>query len=312
MVPWTSSRARFVALGAAYVAGRTANVLNNSMRFPIPGIDDFCSSRMLNDDLTLALAKARHTSSTAAFDDVVFTGSQLGSRNELALKVQVEEFVFNHRNDTNQAGFMHGAAALAGALGDTLLNRGNRLDSADHVLSAGDRLDLGGCSLRNYMASAELLGVIQRRKGETEFSAHVDDLARSSRCINNKIEQIYSRHDIEKTFVRLCDKYRLDPGTLLIYESQLARQVKQLPASTTVTDPKFVAKLCRDVALIDFAIANGSRNRNVDDAAASGWLRAGERFLRGARRWSPDAPDLQSLEKIAADLHKKADFSDHL
>lgn len=311
MIPWTSTKARLSALVGAYTLGRLANLAHSWMHVPIPGIGDANYAKNLNADLAESLKKDNHRLSNDSFNGIVEAGAKLAMENDGALKLQFEQFVCDHQNDANRAYLSHGTAALATAVGDVILDRGTKIDSIDSMsegrLLAGGGYDLGGGALKYYrLAAANLIDLQNHASTVGLNKQQVDELIESRKSIESRMHKIYGRHDLERLFGELQTQFRQNENDLGRFAVNLASQVKAIPASTVRNDPQYVAKLCRDVALVDLAAAEykSSTHSNGEDASLL-WKDAMRFLTKGARQWDPDAQDLPQLLNIAERVRVK-------
>jgi hypothetical protein len=188
----------------------------------------------------------------------------------------------------------------------------------DYIL-AGRDYDLGGGALK-YLVSARTK--LERAKEETskQVSANgevrgtkvqqseIADLEKVQKRVDSSLDKIYGRHDIP-ALLKEVQEY-----TFRLHQKDMARirtQAKNTIADPKTDDPRYVAKFCRDVALIDLAWAinkmgafnNTGSGRDGESAAIM--LGEAKIALRKAGELDPKNPDLEQLNQILKEQEEK-------
>ena len=192
----------------------------------------------------------------------------------------------------------------------------NNSHEYNNILSGYD-IDLGGRALKNLL-SARI--EIDRAKSYTKTLAdqgvdvrgkrvstdEIDDLEKMGKRTDASLEKIYGKHDIPEITKELEEWLNLlNQGDA----TKVRMSIKATIANPGVTDPRYVAKFYRDLALIDLAWSgvkvghNGVGSGADGEAAALMYAEAIE-ALKQARALDADNPDLEQLDALAQDLGK--------
>jgi hypothetical protein len=190
-------------------------------------------------------------------------------------------------------------------------------DTQFDYIEAGKDLDLGGQSLK-LLTSARI--ELERAKDETKTHMNEDlrgtkvkqselaDLDKVEKRIDCGIERIYAKHDIP-TRLKEIQEYtiKLQQQTM----AKLRDQIKATLAHPNTDDKRFLAKMYRDLALIDLAFAGNKLGYNgvgkvKDGMSADVMLGEAKLALEKARDLDPDPKkeDWAQLDKIEKEMEK--------
>jgi hypothetical protein len=182
----------------------------------------------------------------------------------------------------------------------------------DYIL-AGDGIDLGGQSLTFLTAAKGEIAQSQQSTRDllnsnpnatlnnTKVSEQeIKDLDKEAGRVCADIEQIYGKHDIHAIFKKLAE---YTPALKQNVMGHLREQIIAKIQKGGIDDPRYYAKLNRDVALIDLAFASGeSRGSLPSGANADIMLKDAQLRLQKARELDDKNEDLPQLELIAQQM----------
>jgi len=243
--------------------------------------------------------------STASFQDAVSSGKTLGKQDEVALEIQMRDWLCN-KDKLAPVNANRGTALLADALGEFRLESGTRLDRHSHA-DTKDRIlktsnyDFGGEAESFLRMSAGALvesqNYVDAHKGTTEGGQVLDEsykrqLQEEQKSVESRLDTIYGAHDIPSIFDELKQQFRQNPEDL---EKAMVRidYTEELPSS----DTRMKAKEDRDLALGYLAAA--SHFAEIKGAVDAGILyNDAVKRLHKAEELASDAPDNQALEKL--------------
>ncbi len=191
----------------------------------------------------------------------------------------------------------------------------------DYILP-GSNLDLGGRAM-TYLEGAKKS--IEQAKVDTQAlidsdpnatvsgkkidKAEISDLSTVEQRVGANLELIYGKHDIPAIYNDLVDfTSNLNQRTVARVKDQIQEKLKN-PGST---DPRYLAKLHRDVALIylvfaDTKVAKASTAMGRDGSSADINRKEALRWLKKARELDADNQDLPQLERIAKRMSVEVD-----
>ena len=303
MMPAKSPMARLGAVGGAWALGRGADFLNNVVGVPVPFMGKMDLAAGYNDDLKAAVANDRPTSHSS-FEDIVSKGKRLGMENEAAIGLITNDFMNQHSKDANPLEYWHGTAALSTAEGDFWVERGTKIEPSQHNdkgrMLAGRGLDMGGFGLEAYRTAAgDLINAQNRAIKDKLPGDQVDELKKSTKAVEDRINAIYGPHDIQGCFNDLKTEFRQNIGPMSHYQVALKQQVDNLHTK----DPRYIGKMVRDLVLLDLSIASYQAEHG-DGGSAQIMFTESQRYIKAAEQFDPKAPDLVELQKISAELAK--------
>jgi hypothetical protein len=297
MMPFASWKNRAMAVGGAWALARGADFLNNVVGVPIPGIGDQNFAVGMNSDVASAIAENRVSSGN--FNEIRSSAYKLGMENEGALLGHIGTFM-NDRNH-NPLYHLHGGAALFTALGDMQAERGTKLQQSqlntDGRILAGTGYDLGGQATDLYRQSIANLVEGQNQARRAGDTASENAMKQSQEQVMERLNRIYGEHNIGDIFNKLKDAYKNDVSGIAHFQVQLKQKVSTLQTR----DTQYAAKMCRDLAILDLAIASFKAERNEGGGATIMYNEAIQ-FLQAAERIQPNAPDAREIRKIAEQL----------
>jgi len=199
----------------------------------------------------------------------------------------------------------------------------------DNIL-AGYDLDLGGRALKSLApARVEINWAKQytqqmltqnpgaELRGTKVKQSEIDDLEKVGNRIDVDLAKIYGKHDIPSIYGEL-EQYAQKLGLSSLSPTsnnkkeleKIVDSVKATIAKTSAsTDPRYRAKFCRDLVLIDLAWAGvkvGYKGvgSGGDGSSAVSLYREAQTYLAQAKQLDPNNPDNSQLEDIANDLGK--------
>jgi hypothetical protein len=303
MMPAKTPMARLGAVGAAWLLGRGVDAWHNVAGLPFPLMGNMDMAAGLNDDLKAAVANDKPTSHSS-FEDIVSKGKRLGMENEAALGLVANDFANLHSKDASPMEYWHGTAAISTAQADFWVERGTKIEPTQHNATgrvlAGRGLDIGGFGLASYRTAAgDLINAQNRAINDKLPSDQVDELKKSTKSVEDRINAIYGPHDIQGCFNDLKAEYRQDISAMAHYQVSLKQQVDNLHTQ----DPRYIGKMVRDLVLVDLSLAS-YKAEHGDGGGAQILFTESQRYMKAAQQFDPKAPDLVELENISADLAK--------
>lgn len=267
------------------------------------------------EEFARAFEQDKVSRTSYSFDNAVAKGAALGRENEVALELQMREWL-GKQNSTNPITHMRGTAVLAASLGQFRLEEGSRIDLASHQntkprILKGYAYDFGGeaniwlrmaagslVSAQNYVLGHKDLVV----EGQPMDDAYLRQLKSLQTKVEDQLEVIYGPHDIEAIYAEVRKQVRSNAGD---WQQGLVRLKRQLDG-TQSNDGRYVAKSARDVALGFLAEADYMSSRgNGEDAKIM--YREANQYLAMSQRLDGAAPDNYALAKISGRLKPQID-----
>lgn len=170
----------------------------------------------------------------------------------------------------------------------------------------GTDLDLGG-QAATYLVGAKSEIAEARKDTPQDKKDQLSDLDKVAKRINEDLGKIYGKHDIPKLFKELEEHtYKLNQQSI----GKLRDRINAKLASPGTDDKQYIAKLNRDMAMIDMAFAaikvgyNGVGNGN-DGASAAIMMQEALARLQTAKSLDAKNEDQAQLEQLAQELGKK-------
>lgn len=299
-------KTKALLVGGAWLAGRAYNGLAHMVGW------DGSTGVELRDNAQNAFTHDQLTRNESSFDNAVKAGVKLGQENELALELQMRDWL-GKQSITNPITHMRGTAVLGAALGEFRLEGGSRLDITSHAdkkdrILKGYNYDFGGEASTWLRMSAGSLVAAQQfaesHKGQTVDGqvmddAYVQQLKNEQKKVEDNLNKIYGEHDINGIFNELKKQARVNSDDM---DQALVRMKNALDV-TTAKDPKFVAKSARDVALGFLAKASYMASKN-NGGDANVMYQAAIQYLRQSEQLDPNAADNKKIEQIQLDVVK--------
>jgi hypothetical protein len=300
MMPFSSWKSRAVAVATTYGIARGADFLNNVVGIHVPGIGDQNFAVGMSNDAAEAIASKKVTS--GSFKDIQSSNFKLGMENEGALLGNLGS-VMNDRT-ADPLYHLHASAAMYTALGQVYDERGTRiqpgtLNDKGRIL-AGEHYDLGGQATSFYRQAIVNLQEGQNQakaKGNTDAASAMSDAQKE---VQRLLDKEYGQHDIGNVYDKLQKAFEQDTGGIAHYQVALKQQVVGLQTK----DAAYAAKMCRDLALLDLAIATVQQKKN-NGGDATVMYNDALQFLSAAERIDGKNPDVGQLRQIANGLKDK-------
>ena len=327
-----SAALRYEYMGGAYLVAHALNLL--------PERDN---PKTVRDQAFADLTKDSSERSAASMNRAIEQFKQLGKDHENALKLYRDDWPNRAHDDkiTN----LRGMAALNIALGETRFEKGtlipySKAQGQDGVWSqvwhtfgvsfteGHDRqyndllpegnLDLGGEALSSFRASkAALAGAQEQTRSALQQNANAtvsgtrvrqseaDDLSQLEKRVDASLSKIYGKHDIATAYksVQEVAHISLDKFDKFVRQEILHK----LDLFKTDGDKQFLAKLHRDLALCDLAIAGVKVGHNGigsgQDPFVATIIQEAQSHLEKARELDAGNEDTPQLEQLAQAIH---------
>jgi hypothetical protein len=327
-----------VTAGVVTAGGLFAPGLDFRTRALIVGADwaTFTATRLLrpNDhDLTgvnaeamKALENDKNDRSESSLFNAVDKLKELGKGKQEALNFYYEDYKKPGRQFDNLLSAFRGCAAVSVAYGETRLASGTLIPHAEHPTFQleGLDLDLNGKALRALLFAKENLNKAkeqttqlagQKVSGSTVQQSEVEALDKMSQRVDADVQKIYGQHKIASAVDSLAQYSTQDYRG---FSKLLVDLSTGIAANRNITDKAFLAKLCRDYAVMSLAVAKGNPSHgstalygaegtqgriliNPADGTPTGFDGA----FQMAKQLDPTSPDLAELESIANELKQQ-------
>jgi hypothetical protein len=299
-------RSKAMLIGGAYLAGRAYNEIAH-----VTGFDKDPSE--MRDNSLRAVAIDGNKRSTTSFAEAVESAKTLGKENEVALELQMKDWMSKSADSISPIANDRGKAAIAEALGEFRLEEGTRLDLTTHQdteprILKGFNYDFGGEATTWLRWSAGSLvnaeNFVDAHKGETvdkqvmndEYRQQLKDLQTK---VESKLDIVYGAHDINGIFNELKDQKNFPQ----LY-SDLLRMRSNLEVSNS-QDAQNVAKQNRDLALGYLVVAASNASERHDDNESAIMYKAALQYLQKSEMLvGKDQADNRSLEKLQTEVAK--------
>lgn len=343
MMPFKGPAKRGVALGTAWLLGRGANLANEGLEAAglpiipfvglepgIPGMGSGGKAIRLNESLMNTVKYDAKTTDHSTFQSMVTKGKDLGMENEGALMLQVADFMNAHRGDTDPVYRLHGTAGLNTAAGDYWMERGAKIVKTAHNkdgrILMDSKLDLGGQALQFYRPAAGSLIEAENHLRDKGDTVKADEMATSRKYVEKQLDTIYGEHNIDKIFADLksvntltvdsagkilsgtdnkpsAGGYTQNINAMAHFHNDLKGQVDSMRTG----DKRYLAKMCRDLALVQLAIADYKADKS--DSASVIMYSDALRYLQSAEQLDDKAPDAVKIRQIAETMRQKVQGS---
>jgi hypothetical protein len=300
-------KTKALAVGGTWLAARAYNEIAH-----LTGLEGQ-DPEELRTSFESAFNHDQNTNSEASFDKAVSRGVALGKENEVALELEMRDWMAK-QNTLPQLSNMRGTAILADALGQFRLEGGSRLDLASHEdkkprILAGENLDFGG-EATNWLRMAAGSAVAAENfaithKGQTVGTQVMDDnyiqqMKNEQTKIESQLNLVYGKHDMQKVFNVLTDQARTHWDDM---DQALVRLSNQLSV-TNSKDNRFVAKSSRDLAIGFLAEAKYVSDKgNGEDAVK--FYQSAMTYLHNSEQLDANNPDNPQIEQIQASVAAK-------
>lgn len=292
------------------------------------------SARDKKDEAFEIWSKDKSERSFRSMNKAIDEFKDLGHEKEAALNFYLADWL-SRKHDDLLNGY-RGAAILFAAAGEVRLSEGTRVSDGNgrptsnpvwralsfknnsheyNNILAGSDLDLGGRALKNLLSgrisvdravkeSERLASQGAEVRGTKVQASEAADLQKIGERIDASMNKIYGRHDMAEIYKELQEyTYKLNQHDV----SKLRDQIKATIQKPGSSDPRYVAKFYRDLALIDLVFAGIKVGYNGvgsggDGSTAAIFYQEAVAALREARRLDGGNQDLDQMDKIARDL----------
>jgi hypothetical protein len=295
MLPFANWKSRAIAVGATWGLARGADFLNNVVGVHVPGIGDQNFAVGMQDDVASAIASKKVSNGT--FKDIESSSYKLGMENEGALLANLGTFM----NDKTQDPLyhLHGSAAMFTALGDVYTSRGPRitpgtLNDKGRIMPDADGYDLGGQAAGFYRQAVANLVEGQNQAARNNNGDAKKAMEDSQKEVMARLDKIYGDHNISDVFGKAKKAYTQDIDGIAHYQVALKQQVSSLQTR----DTKYAGKMCRDIALLDLAIASVKAEKN-DGGGAQIMYAEALQFIQAAERIDGNSKDVKQIRQIS-------------
>ncbi len=250
-----------------------------------------------------------------SFRMAVESHKALARKNEVSLEAMLNDWMRNEQTHQPLAHF-RGTAMLATSIAEYRLEEGSRIDpkSLPHEkarMFKGYDFDFGGEATKFFRAAAGYLVMARNYinnhmgdviDGQKMDTAHLKQYERLQSGVEQKLEKIYGAHDVEGVYAEIRRQVRENAPD---WQQGLVRMKWDLNDPKT-TDPRFIAKKNRDVALGYLAQADyKSSLANGEDAQIL--YRDAMKMLADSKSLDYNAPDNHAVERIAVRLKPQID-----
>lgn len=300
MVPVADGRVKVALAAGGYMLGKAWNYLDAKYELTgrtEPGYRDAAIAATEFD-----IQQPSDRSLSFAVEEM----KKFADKNEAAASVIIRNWNMEHpkslaiENERSAGVMMLGFA-------EAMLEKGTRVDQekfdkvGDRML-AGKDYDFGGQSANYFNAALDNLRAAEKLAKENKGraitggvidAAYANDLSAAQSRANESLNRIYGAHDIDKVFAEL--KSSVDSHEKEM--RQFGENLKEHGQLLTDRDPRYKAKIFRDLALLHLAYGersistNGERREHYDRALS---------YLDSSRLLDSKAPDLQAIFRIAA------------
>ena len=297
LTPVADGRVRLALAAGGYALGKTWNYLD--AKYELTGRTE----PRLRDEAEAAVDYDMKSPSQARFMFAAGEMKKFADKNEAAAAVLIKNWTLDHRE-----GFAiekeRSSAALMLGFGESVLERGTRVDQdkfdKDGVrILAGMDYDLGGESANYFRATLGNLQTAERlaqsNKGRRITGGVIDDsyiadLQAAQQHTRRNLDRIYADHNIAEVYTQVTKALSSHPDQMRKFGENLAEYSKVL----TDTDPKYKAKILRDLALVHVAFGDkepsigGSREHYVN----------AQKYLDSSRLLDETSTDRAQIERL--------------
>lgn len=319
LLPAAENKTRLAMIGGAWAAGRIYNM------FEGPSKGDIKDEGF--DKMKADMRDRTSGSMNAAMNSF----KELGEKDNYALRLYTSDWLRPNRQYDGMLSAYRGAVILAGAFGESRLDKGTLLPNSqkDFILPGKD-LDIGGQATRALIIAQVNVDRAKQQtqnemgkdeKGKKVSEQELKDLDEIGKRINSTMQnRIYGKHDIPGAVNDLADFYRGSEKDMLLMKMDIDNS---LALNRGSKNTQFTAKLFRDQACILLAAAQlkaggpdamGATDVLYGTAAGrqtpynNGQPRGYDGALDAialAKQLDPNNPDNVQLEQIANQLKQK-------
>lgn len=251
-------------------------------------------------DLTQSIDAFSRTQSNSAFLAIVGDARRTDYTDAAPLIGAYRDYTTAHKNDPNPLERLHTTAAIQTALAVYLLDHGTvinptKSDDRGRML-AGLNLDLGAHAAGYLFSADKNLYDAQNYLRKNNLPGE-SELQGSRNFVQTKLVDIFGPHDIPVAVTALKQVYRLNIIEMAHFQVDLGRHVRAMPVRSA-GEIKVAAKGCRDLALLDIAIAQ-YKAESGDGEGANILYKEGVNFLNVAGRLDGGNADLEALRDVS-------------
>jgi hypothetical protein len=313
MLPFRNPTARVAAVTTGWLLGKGAN-LAKMWGVPVPGVGDAAPGAKMWDDVSSSMGNFKSSPSYDGFKHLVDSSTKLAMENEGAIGARITLFTNDSAADRSPAKYETLAGLYAG-MGNMWLSRGSKLDPNDpkshndqgRILPKAE-YDLGGDAASLFTSARDNLGMAANYAKGAGSRSDLDRISQEQKAVQGQLDRIYGSHQMGSIYDRLLTDLRSKVGTtesqfsidqLTRFEINLKNKAMN-PGGDEVAakDPAYRAKLCRDVALVDLAVAQFSNEHNNGERSKQYYAQAVQ-FLRMSMQFDRNSSDAQQLQQIA-------------
>ena len=253
--------------------------------------------------------------SDESFRLAVDSHKALAKGNEVVLTSMIRDWMGAEQSHQPLAHF-RGTGVLAASIAEYRLEEGSRIDlkslpNEKPRLFKGYDFDFGGEATKWFRAAAGYFVMARNYinnhmgdviDGQKMDKAYLQQFERMQSGVEQKLEKIYGPHDVEGVYSEIRKQVRENAPD---WQQGLVRMKWDLNDGKT-TDPRFLAKKNRDVALGYLAQADyKSSMANGEDAQIL--YRDAMKMLADSKNLDFNAPDNHAVERIAIRLKPQID-----
>jgi hypothetical protein len=297
LVPVKDMRVRAGLAVTGWLAGKAWNYLDD--RYEITGK----SEPRLRDAAAAATDQDLNSPTVTRFDFAADQMHKFSDKNDAAAAVLLRDWQ-NANMDKTSVERERGSAALMLGFGESLLDRGSRIDQSKwdkkgERLLAGLDYDLGG-QATSYLRAAssnlsEALKLSRENKGGRLSNGTIDDgyiyqLDSEKNRADQTLDRVYGRHDISAVYTGVRNHVSADYLEMKSFADNLSQYANTL----SDRDPRFKAKISRDLAIIQAAFAAFEKA----PAEKSEHLSSARAYAEQAGRLDPNAQDLADVKEL--------------
>jgi hypothetical protein len=284
-----------------------------------------------NDSAWASLKEDSEKRTNGSMEDAIGKMTDLGKSSQGTLQWYFQDWCKKNRSFPDQVTAYRGATILTASLGESRLSLGtvtvqdkNANPTAYLPGLAGMNLDLGGQALRSLLLSQNCVNMAlkatQSNMGKTidgreVKQSEVDDLNQIGHQVSDTINnKIYGKHDINKAYEYFSGWYHQNLQTgghlMLAVEASIKSNMNQQNFNK-----QFVAKLCRDEALMKMGAAQFNIDSNAEGAkleiygnpVANGAVApdGAAGLLQLAAQLDPNNPDMPELNQLLSGFEAK-------
>ncbi|MBX9568779.1 MAG: hypothetical protein K2X77_07780 [Candidatus Obscuribacterales bacterium] len=300
MMPVGDGKTKLALAAGGYLLGKTWNYLDAKYELTgrtEPGLRD------------ASIAATEYDIKSPSENSFLFAAQEMrkfAEKNEQAASVIIRNWNLEHPNSLAIENERSAGAMMLG-YAEAALAKGTRVDQ-DKFDKVGDRMlagkdyDFGGQAANYFNAALDNLRAAEKLSRENQGRAiaggvidgsYTSTLLAGQARVTESLDKIYGSHDIEKVFAELKANVNSHESEMRKFGQNLKEHAELL----TDRDPRYKAKIMRDLALLHLAYGersigtNGERRDHYDKALG---------YLEWSRRLDSKAPDWSAIYKIAA------------